>query len=188
MGTGERRDAPSPSIPDFYTNEFANRVGRHVEVAIAAEGDPVEPETALRRREGGIPCEYFERRGGRGEFQDGGIRAVGDVYGAFAVHRDVIAEGVRSGQRDAAFSNTSLKIKTLQCAPCITARCRSAQRTQVVRTSPQRARCLIREHSQDRARARCARSDEYGALRCAQFDANDSTIPQAPDKKSTIGS
>src|SRR5882762_5112614 len=149
MCTREHRDAPSSSILDFDTNEFANRVGRHVEVAVAAEGDPVEPETALRRREGGIPCEYFERRGTRGEFQDGGIRAVGDVYGAFAVDRDVIAEGVRTGQRNAAFSNPSLKIKTLQRAPCITAGCRSAQCTQVVRTSPQPARCLIREDSQD---------------------------------------
>src|SRR6266404_4531475 len=159
MCTVERRDATRPSILDFDTSEFANRVGRHVEVAVPAEGDPVESETALRRREGGIPCEYFERRGARGEFQDGGIRAVGDVYGAFAVHRDVIAEGVRAGQRDAAFSNTSLKIKTLQCAPCITAGCRSAQRTQVVRASQERVRCLIREDSQDRARARYARSD-----------------------------
>src|SRR5258708_3331289 len=164
MCTVELRDATRPSILDSHTNELANRVGRHIEVAVAAEGDPVEPVTALRRREGGILCEYFERRGARGEFQDGGIRAVGDVYGAFAVHRDVITEGVTAGQRDAAFSNTSLKIKTLQCAPCITAGCRSAQRTQVVRTSPQRARYLIREHSQDRARARGARSDEYGAL------------------------
>src|ERR1700674_2062031 len=104
MGTGERRDAPSPSILDLHTNEFANGVGRHIEVAVAAEGDPVERETALRRREGGIPCEYFERRGARGEFQDGGIRAVGDIYGALAVHRDVIAERVRAGQQDAAFS------------------------------------------------------------------------------------
>src|SRR2546426_7714052 len=109
MGTGERRDAPSPSIPDFYTNEFANRVGRHVEVAVAAEGDPVEPETALRRREGEIPCEYFERRGARGEFQDGGIRAVGDIHGALGVHRDVIAERVRAGQGDASFSTPVLR-------------------------------------------------------------------------------
>ncbi len=53
-GTGEYRDAPGPSIFDFHTQEFANGVGRHVEVAVAAEGDPVEPDTALRRREGGI--------------------------------------------------------------------------------------------------------------------------------------
>src|SRR6267378_4960715 len=156
MCTGERRDAPSLSILDFHTDEFANRIGRHIEVAVATEGDPVETETALRRREGGILCEHFECRRAWGEFQDGRIRAVGDIYGALGVHRDVIA--------------------------C----CRSAEGTQVVRTSPQRARCLNREDSQDRARARCARSDEYGALRCARFDANDSTIPQAPDKKSTI--
>src|SRR6266446_3000365 len=35
---------------------------------------------------------------------------------------------------------------------------------------------------------RCARLDEYGALGCARFDAHDSTIPQPPDKKSTIAS
>src|ERR1700726_3055352 len=104
MGTGQRRDAPSPSILDFNTNEFASRVGRHVEVAVTAEGDPVEPKTALRRRERGIPREYLERRGARAEFQDGGIRAVGDIYGALGVHRDVIAECVSSRQRHAAFS------------------------------------------------------------------------------------
>src|SRR5712675_1382532 len=125
MCTREHRDAPSSSILDFATNEFANRVGRHVEVAVAAESDPVEPETALRRREGGIPCEYFERRGTWGEFQDRGIRAVGDIYGALAVNRDVIAERVRARQEDAAFSIPRLKVEALQRAPCITAGCRS---------------------------------------------------------------
>src|SRR5260370_25700691 len=96
MGTGERGDAPSPSILDFHANEFANRVGRHVEVAVAAEGDPVEPETALRRRKGGIPCEYFARRGARGEFQDRGIRDVGDIYVGLGCHPYVLAYRLRA--------------------------------------------------------------------------------------------
>src|SRR5258706_13538816 len=186
MGTGERSDAPSPSILDFHTNEFANRVGRHVDVAAAAEGNPVEPETVLRRREDGIPCEYFERRGARGEFQDGGIRAVGDIDGALGVNRDVIAERVRAGQQDAAFSIPRLEVEALQCAPYIIAGCGSSQRTQVVRAGPERVRCLVCEDYKDRARARCARSDEYGALGCARFDANDSTVPDATDIKRTI--
>src|SRR6267378_7244928 len=116
------------------------------------------------------------------------MRAVGDVYGARGVRSDVIAERVRAGQRDAAFSDSRLQVKALQRAPCITPGCRSAQRTQVVRARPERARRFIREDSQDRARARRARMDEYGALGCAWLDTHDSTIPQAPDEKSTIGS
>src|SRR5690348_17562975 len=116
------------------------------------------------------------------------MRAVGDVYGARGVHGDVVAERVRTGQRDVAFSNSRLEVKALQRAPRITAGCGPAQRTQVVRASPQRARCLIREDSEDRARPRCPRLDEYAALGCARFDAHDSTIPQAPDKQSAIGS
>src|SRR5258708_27672610 len=138
MCTVELRDATRPSILDSHTNELANRVGRHVEVAVAAEGDPVEPVTALRRRERGILCEYFERRGARGEFQDGGIRAVGDIDGALGVHRDVIAERVRAGQQDAAFSIPRLEVEALQCAPYIIAGCGSSQRTQVVRAGPER--------------------------------------------------
>src|SRR2546426_2763474 len=116
------------------------------------------------------------------------MRAVGDVYRARGVHGDVVAERVRAGQRDAAFSNSRLKVKALQRAPRITPGCRPAQRTQVVRASPERGRCLIREDSQDRARPRCARLDEYGALGGERFDPPHSTIPQAPDKKSTIAS
>src|SRR5258708_7016357 len=116
------------------------------------------------------------------------MRAVGDVYGALSVHGDVVAERVSAGQRDAAFSNSRLEVKALQRAPRITTGCRPAQRTQVVRAGPERGRCLIREDSQDRARPCCARLDEYGAPGCPRFDAHDSTIPQAPDKKSTIAS
>src|SRR5882672_5471421 len=101
------------------------------------------------------------------------MRAVGDVYGARGVHGDVVAERVRAGQRDAAFSDSRLEVKALQRAPRITTGSWSAQRTQVVRASPERARCLIREDSQDRARAQCARLDEYGALGCARLDAHD---------------
>src|SRR4029077_1138057 len=116
------------------------------------------------------------------------MRAVGDIKGALGVRSDVIAERVRAWQRDAAFSDSRLEVKALQRAPRITAGCGPAQRTQVVRASPQRARCLIREHSQDRARPRCTRLDEHAALSCARLDAHDSTLPQAPDKQSTIGS
>src|SRR6266446_1886951 len=116
------------------------------------------------------------------------MRAVGDVYGARGVHGDVVAERVRAGQRDAAFSASRLEVKALQRVLCITTVCRSAQRTQVVRARPERARRFIREDSQDRARARCARLDEYSARGCARLDAHDSTIPQSPDKKSTIAS
>src|SRR5438132_6796829 len=115
------------------------------------------------------------------------MRAVGDVYGTRGVHGDVVAERVRAGQRDAAFSNSRLKVKALQRAPRITPGCRPAKRTQVVRASPERGRCLIREDSQDRARPRCARLDEYGALGCARFDAHDSTISDAPYKERTVG-
>ena len=59
-----------PALPplDFHTNKFASRVGRHVKVTVAAEGDPAEPcTTTSRRRKAGILREYIERRGaGRG--------------------------------------------------------------------------------------------------------------------------
>src|SRR5689334_14718776 len=116
------------------------------------------------------------------------MRTVGDIDGTLGIYGDVVAEGVRAGQRDAALSNSRPEVKALQRAPRITAGCGPAQRTQVVRASPQRARGLIREDSQDRARPRCARWDEHGGLGCARLDAHDSTIPQAPDKQSTIGS
>ena len=67
--TGEFCDAPGLSILDFHTQEFASRVGRNVKVAVAAEGDPVESDTPLRRRENRVPCEYFERRGAFGSFR-----------------------------------------------------------------------------------------------------------------------
>src|SRR5690348_18480130 len=98
------------------------------------------------------------------------MRTVGDIDGALGVHGDVIAERVRAGQRDAPFSNSRLEVEALQRAPRITTGCGPAQRTQVVRASPQRARCLIREDTEDRARPRCARFDEYGALGGARFD------------------
>src|SRR4029077_19847531 len=116
------------------------------------------------------------------------MRAVGDIDVTLGVHGDVIAERVRAGQRDAALSNSRLEVKALQRAPGITAGCGPAQRTQVVRASPQRVRCLIREDAEDRARPRSTRLDEHTALSCARLDAHDSTLPQAPDKQSTIGS
>src|SRR4029078_4172081 len=106
-------------------------------------------------------------------------------YGACAVHRDVIAEGVRAGQRDAALSTARFKVKTLQRARRLTTSRRSAQRTQVVRAGPERIRCLIREHSQDRPRAQCARLDEYGALACARLDAHNPLITHTPDQQNT---
>src|SRR4029077_3358057 len=116
------------------------------------------------------------------------MRAVGDIYGALSVHGDIVAERVRAGQRDGAFSDPRLEVKALQRAPRITTGSRSAQRSQVVRARPERVRCLIREDSQDRARARGARLHQYSALGRARLDAHDSTLPQAPDEKSTIGS
>src|SRR6185312_899563 len=122
-GTGESRDASGLSILDFHPHELAGGVGRDVKIAVAAEGDPVEPGAALRRSKGGILCEYFERRGARGESENGGMRAVGDVYGARGVHGDVVAERVRAGQRDAALANSRLEVKALQRAPRITTGC-----------------------------------------------------------------
>src|SRR5579864_8012532 len=67
--TVEFRDASGPSILDFHTKEFASRVGRHVKIAVAAEGDPVEPgTTALRRRKSGILREYVKGCGADREF------------------------------------------------------------------------------------------------------------------------
>ncbi len=56
-GTGECRDASGPSVLDFHPHELAGRVRRDVKIAVAAEGDPVEPKTALRRSKDGILCE-----------------------------------------------------------------------------------------------------------------------------------
>jgi hypothetical protein len=61
--------------------------------------------------------------------------SVGDVYGSLRVHSDVIAERVRAGQREAVFCVSGLKVEALQRAACITARCRSSQRTQIVRAA-----------------------------------------------------
>ena len=99
MVTRDLGDAPGPSPFNFHTNKFASRVVRHVKVAVAAEGYPVElGTTALSRRKAGILREYIERRGAGRELEDGGICAVGDVYGPLRVHSDVIAERVRPRQ------------------------------------------------------------------------------------------
>src|SRR6266436_8514162 len=105
MVTGEFCDAPGPSILDFHTQEFASRVGRHVKIAIAAESDSVEPgTTALRRRKLEILREYVKRCGAGREFEDGGIRAVGDIYGALSVRRDVLQNACEPGSQQLCFA------------------------------------------------------------------------------------
>jgi hypothetical protein len=64
MVTRECGDAPCLSRFDFDPKEAAGRVTRNVKIAVAAEGDTVEPGTAtLQRRKRGILSEYFERCG-----------------------------------------------------------------------------------------------------------------------------
>src|SRR4029077_1866952 len=111
----------------------ARGVGRHIEGAVAAEGDPVQPGAVrLRRRKLRVRGEDREPRGPRGEPQNSRVGAVGHIDRAASIHSNVIAKGMRARQGDAALSAARSKIETLESTTTVAATRGSSQGTEVV--------------------------------------------------------
>jgi hypothetical protein len=139
-----------PPLFDRDAKEAARGVSRHIQVAVAAEGDPIQPGAGrLRRRELRVRGEDLEPGGARGEPQNCRVCAVGHIHRTASIDGDVVAEGMRLRQQHAALGGTASQIEGLQGSAPIAPSRGATQGAQIVGAGPEGPRGLVGENAGD---------------------------------------